>query len=445
MLKRLLVVISCFLTFGGLQAQDHPTAEDLEKRVHELEVQVQRMQTERGSAEVEELRRQIEILGQEVETLKVGQQKPEVTANTPQHGMGAAASKVYGTDSGLSIGGYGEFLYQDPSARQDLGLRSGATNQFNFLRAVLYTGYKFSPRVLFNSELEVENGTTERGGAVSMEFGYLDFLLRPEANIRAGVILLPVGLLNEQHEPTSFFGAQRPELEKRIIPATWGEGGAGLFGDAGRFSYRAYVVTGLDAAEFTAHESIREGRQAGAQAIAEDLALTGRLDWHPLEGTLFGGSFYRGNSGQARGFHGRVTLTELHGEAKIRGLNLRGLWAQGSIGDAGRINELNGLTGDASIGKRFGGYYGEVGYDLAAVLPLRQQSLAPFVRYERIDTQKSVPAGYLRNPANDFYLVTTGVSWKPVPQAVIKIDYQNYDNRDRSSVDQFNIGLGYIF
>ena len=442
--KFLISLFTCLFA-SVLAAQEQPTAEALERRVRELEAQVQRLQSINTSPEIEELRRQIEIIGREVETLKVGQEKQSPAADTEQYGLGAAASKVYRSESGLSVGGYGEFLYQDPSARQDRGFSSGATNQLNYLRAVLYTGYKFSPRVVYNSELEVENATTEHGGAVSMEFGYLDFLLRPEANVRAGVVLIPVGLLNEQHEPTSFLGARRPELEKRIIPATWGEGGVGLFGDVGRFSFRTYVVTGLNAEKFTADETIREGRQAGAQAIAEDLAFTGRVDWHPAEGTLLGGSFYRGNSGQGRGFDGRVTLNELHAEAKLRGINLRGLWAQGSIGDAAQINQLNGLDGQDSIGKKFGGYYGEAGYDLAAVLPLRQQSLTPFVRYERVETQKSVPAGFLRNPANDFHLVTTGVSWKPVPQAVIKIDYQNYDSRDRSSVDQFNIGLGYIF
>lgn len=444
-LRNLTLTLSTFLCAVTLVAQEPPTAEALEKRVRELEAQVQRLQTTSGSPELEELRRQIEILGKEVETLKIGQEKSEPVADTQQYGLGAAASKVYGKETGLSVGGYGEFLYQDPSARQNNGSSSGATSSLNYLRAVLYTGYKFSPRVVFNSELEVENATTERGGAVSMEFGYLDFLLRPEANIRAGVVLVPVGLLNEQHEPTSFLGARRPELEKRVIPATWGEGGVGLFGDIGRVSYRTYVVTGLNAEGFTADESIREGRQAGAEAIAEDLAFTGRLDWHPVEGTLFGGAFYRGNSGQGRGFDGRVTLNELHGEARLRGINLRALWAQGRIGNAAQVNALNGLEGENSVGKRFGGYYGEIGYDLAAVLPLRQQSLTPFVRYERVETQKSVPDGFLRNPANDFHLVTTGLSWKPVPQAIIKLDYQNYSRRDRSSVDQFNLGLGYIF
>ena len=378
---------------------------------------------------VAEMQRQIDVLTHEIEAIKTGQQKAAPEANETQYGLGAAASKVYRSDTGVSLGGYGEFVYEKP--------RVGEASA-DVLRAVVYTGYKFNDRVVFNSELEVEHANLERDGNVETEFAYLDYLLRPSANVRAGLVLVPVGLTNEQHEPTAFFGARRPLVEDAIIPTTWSDLGAGVFGDIGRVSYRGYVLTGLDAAGFGPEEGIREGRQAGGNALAEDLAFVGRADWHPFEGTMFGGSLYSGNSGQGRGFSGRVTLGEVHADSKFRGVSLRALVARGTIGNAAAINELNGLEGEESIGKSFGGWYVEGGYNITAMV-------APYARYEKLDTQRSVPAGFSRNPANDQSIFTIGFAFKPISQTVIKADWQNVKNRAGTGNDRFNIALGYIF
>lgn len=382
------------------------------------------------SDDLAELRRQIDVLTQEIEALKSGQLRKPAEANESQFGLGAAASKVYRAEPGVAIGGYGEFLYK--KSRQ----RASA----DFVRAVLYAGYKFNDRVVFNSETEVEHANVEHGGNVEMEFGYLDYLLKPQVNVRAGLVLVPVGLINELHEPTAYFGARRPVVEDRIIPSTWSELGAGAFGDIGRFSYRAYLVTGLQASRFGA-EGIREGRQGGAEAAATDWAVAGRADWHPVEGTTAGASLYSGNSGQGAGFAARVTLGEVHAVAKLRGFALRGLYARGTIGDAARVNEANGLSGAQSIGKTFGGWYLEGGYDLAS----GHQTVTPFARYERFDTQRSVPSGFQRNPENDGRVLTLGIGYKPIPQSVIKVDWQRVTNGARTGVSQFNVGLGYIF
>jgi hypothetical protein len=360
-----------------------------------------------------------------------------VEADTTQYGLGAAASKVYRSDTGVSLGGYGEFLYRDS--------RSSEPAVADVVRAVVYTGYKFNDRVVFNSELEVEHANLERGGNVETEFAYLDFMMLPTANVRAGLILVPVGLTNEQHEPTAFFGARRPLVEDAIIPTTWSDLGAGVFGDVGRISYRGHVMTGLDAAGFGASEGIREGRQAGGEALAEDLAFVGRADWHPFEGTMFGGSFYTGNSGQGRGFGGRVTLGEVHADSKFRGVSLRALLARGTIGDAAAINAANELEGGESVGKSSGGWYLEGGYDIGPILGRASQSISPYARYEQLDTQRSVPAGFVRNPANDLKVFTVGVAWKTIAQTIIKADWQNVKNRAKTGDDQFNIALGYIF
>jgi hypothetical protein len=302
-------------------------------------------------------------------------------ADVGQYGLGAAASKVYRSAPGISFGGYGEVLYENFGGRNDADAPV-AIDQLDFLRAILYTGYKFSDTVVFNSELEVEHGSTGRGGEVSVEFAYLDFLLRPELGVRAGMMLMPVGLVNELHEPTAFLGGKRPDVERNVLPSTWREPGVGLFGEAGRFSYRTYVVTGLRAESFTS-AGIRGGRQSGARALAEDLAWVGRLDFEPREGVLVGGSLYTGGSAQRRTtpagatFDGRVTLGELHGDLRYRGFSLRGLWAAGGIGDVTEINLANNLTGSRSVGERFGGWYAEAGYDLAGVLPWGRPPSSP--------------------------------------------------------------------
>jgi hypothetical protein len=429
MLKR---VATAFLSLALCTSAFAQEASDLERRLRALEEAIARLQP---TAEVAELRRQIEVLSQEVEALKTRQTEAPAAANTQQFGLGAAASKVYRSQSGVSFGGYGEFLYQNLEGRTDTA---------DALRVILYTGYKFNDRVLFNSEIEYEHANTERNGEVEVEFAYLDYMFNPAMNVRAGMVLMPIGFANEQHEPTAFLSARRTQVESRIIPTTWTELGAGMFGEVGQFSYRAYLTTSLNSGAFTA-TGIRNGRQMASQAKADDLAAVGRLDWHPFEGTMVGGSLYSGNSGQEQTFGGRVTLAEVHADAKFRGVYLRGLAARGTIDDAAAINAANRLTGAASVGESFGGWYAEGGYDLAGLLPRGEMSLTPFARYEQFDTQREVPAGFLRNPANDQNILTLGVAFKPMPQTVIKVDWQDVDNAANTGLDQWNIALGYIF
>jgi hypothetical protein len=428
----------------------------LEKKVEELERRLDQLATAADAAtraELEELRRQIDVLTKEIENLKTA--APETAPSGPRgaFGLGPAASKIYGVDRGVSIGGYGELLYQNFDDSRDDGAASGRTDEFDLLRAVLYFGYKFDDRVLFNSEIEYEHATTGAGseakGEVSVEFAYLEFLARKEVGVRAGLLLLPVGFVNELHEPPVFLGARRPEVENRILPTTWRELGAGVFGDVGPVSYRAYVVNGLDAAGFSASTPIRGGRQKGSRARAEDFGFTGRLDFTGVPGLLAGISGYAGDSAQGRlaaaeSFDARVSIWDAHAEWRFRGFQMRALAVFGRIGDAADVNVLRGFTGAASVGERFEGSYVEGGFD---VLSLRggPASLVPFVRYERLDTQKRVPAGFARDRANDVRIWTVGANYRPIPQVVLKLDYQDFKNEARTGVDQWNLGLGWLF
>ena len=359
--------------------------------------------------------------------------------------MGPAASKVYGVEQGVSLGGYGEALYQDFESSRDDG-SSGTTDQLDFVRAVLYVGYKFNERWLFNSELEFEHASTDESGSTSVEFAYLEYQQNEALNARGGLLLLPMGLINEQHEPTTFLSAKRPGVETVILPTTWRENGAGLLGELGDFDYKAYVVNGFDGAGFTAG-GLRGGRQKGSAALAEDVAVVGRLDWNGVPGLTLGASGYQGDSAQdLSGVDLDTTIYEAHLDWNWRGLCLRALVAEAELDDVAALNGALGLAGAASVGEQLEGYYVELGYDvLGALRPESGQSLSPFVRYEAYDTQAEVPAGFASNPANDVEITTVGLAYEPHHQIVIKLDYMDADNGAGSGQDQINIAMGYVF
>jgi hypothetical protein len=266
-------------------------------------------------------------------------------------------------------------------------------------------------------------------------------------NIRAGLVLLPIGFINEIHEPPFFHGNNQPEVERRIIPSTWREIGVGLFGELlPGLQYRIYAVNGLDARDFDSESAIREGRQSGSRVKAEDLAFTGRLDYSPgfAPGLLIGASAYLGNSGQDQTFDGQkadvfTQLYEGHVQWRHRGLELRALGAWGHIDDA----ELVSAQNDTVIGEAFYGWYTEAAYD---VIPLlwtgTTQYLAPFFRYEQLDTVAEAAAD---DPSRDREIFQGGISYKPIPNVVIKADYRNFEAEAGDRADEFNLGLGFIF
>jgi hypothetical protein len=457
-LKRILTTILLLLSFAiVLSAQQSPDrVRELEKKVEELQQRLDRLSTgadETLRLQIEELRRQIEVLTREIENLKTAAPEKAAPSGTRgQFGFGPAAAKVYGLTRGVSIGGYGEVLYQNFDEDRDDGAPSGRTDEIDLLRGVFYFGYKFSDRFLFNSEIEYEHGTTGSGseakGEVSMEFAYIDYLARSEIGVRAGLLLLPVGFVNELHEPPIFLGARRPEVENRILPTTWRELGAGVFGEVGSIAYRAYVVNGLDAAGFSASSPIRGGRQKGSRARAEDFGLTARVDFVGVPGLLAGASGYTGNSDQGRtvdgeAFDATVSIFDAHAEWRWRALQVRGLLTRGSIDDAAEINRLNGLSGASSVGERFLGHYVEAGWDV--LYGRGSDSLVAFGRWERLNTQDEVPSGFAANRANDVRVWTVGLNYRPIPQVVVKLDYQDFRNEARTGVNQWNVALGWLF
>ena len=400
---------------------------------------------------IEELERKVDVLADELSRVRTQVAVPEEASLKSAYGLGPAASKIYGIERGLSVGGYAEAFYtnfvdDDPEV----------PDRSDFLRMVMYLGYKFNESILFNSEIEFEHATTEEtvsagGGSVSVEFATLDFLWKEWANPRAGLLLLPMGFLNEVHEPPFFNGVQRPETERRIIPSTWRENGAGLFGRFGEdFEYRTYVVTGFNARGFS-DSGIRGGRQQGDRALAEDLAWVARLDWTPTPAWLLGGSFYTGDSGQDQTVGGvslpdtRLSLFEVHGQWQRGPFQARSLFSMSFLSSASELTNALGLEPDAPVADEMLGGYVEVAYDVWDLFFQGGKSLAPFVRVEYVDTQYDVPSGFTANRNRAFWLLTPGLTFKPHPNVVLKLEYRKFDPREGELADELSVGMGLAF
>ena len=208
--------------------------------------------------------------------------------------------------SATTVGGYGELHYNEPDG--------SARGQLDFHRFVLYLNHSFSPEIGFTSEVELEHTRIEagesEGGEIAIEQAYLDYRIAPAIGVRAGIMLVPLGLVNLYHEPPFFHGVERPNVDRHIIPTTWREAGAGIFGQPlDNLSYQAAVMAGLDAAGFSAQSGIRGGRQSGFESSVTDLAFTGRIDYTPPGGPQLGAAFFTGGSAQGEDSIGTARVT----------------------------------------------------------------------------------------------------------------------------------------
>jgi hypothetical protein len=411
---------------------------------------------------IDELERKVELLTSELAKMREEQGVPaEATELESYQGLGPAASRIYGASRGLSLGGYAEAYYRNV-------IEDGGVDGFDSadaLRAVLYAGYKFTDRIVFNSEIEFEHGTTGtnfdgQSGSVSVELASLDFLWKEWLNFRSGLLLVPSGFINEVHEPPFFHGVARPEVEQRIIPSTWRELGTGVYGQIGdSLTYRSYVLTGLDASGLS-NNGIRGARSSGNRSRAEDLAGVFRLDWTPLDGALVGGSIYGGGIDQSREFtrngvdyemdDATLLLWELHAQYRWKGLELRGLYAQTHLDGAGNVTRtLRGagrIGGDTAVAPTTAGWYVEAAYDVMPwIAPDKGWYLAPFFRFEWFDTQIDVDDQFASDSMKNVRLYTPGITFKPHPNVALKLDYRNFDPKDGEQADEVQLGFGVAF
>jgi len=365
------------------------------------------------------------------------------------------------TEESTTIGGYGEIGYTEPE-----GTGRGTVDVPRF---IIFLEHSFSPDISFVSELEIEHTRVEgeeEGGEVALEQAYLQYNLGERASLRAGLVLLPIGIINEFHEPPTFNGFRRPRFDRSVIPTTWREIGVGVVGrvpEVDGLQYQAYLTNGLNAEGFTAMDGIRGGRLEGAEAPLQNLAFSGRLEY--LNGGLrTGGSVYFGGSSGGNPelgdgvFDAPVFLYSFDAQFNVENLYLRGIVTGISIDKKvdevlHRTERIDSITGSTvvdyidPIGTAIGGGYIEAAYDVAKLFnPATSQQLMPFVRYEKFNTMADVPTDATANPAADRSYIVAGLTFKPTYNTVFKLDWTMADDATDAKVPgELALGVGYNF
>lgn len=392
-------------------------------------------------SKINELERRMNILAEEIQMLKANQL--QVSQNTSVYGLGNSASKVYRIKRGVSIGGYGEIVFHQDQDKNESDVSGNKSNKSEMLRNIIYLGYKFNDQWVLNTEIEIEHVNE-----IYTEFAFLDYLHSPELNFRTGLVLIPLGIVNEAHEPTMFNSVNRPELENKLIPSTWRELGIGVFGTIGKIDYRAYFVNSLDGNDI-GKAGIRNGRKKGGATDADDpenqntdnIATTGRVDYNVNRDLTVGLGFYYGSTTNTENEPSvGVAINELHAKYQRNALYANLLFVNIDIDGA---QEYNSVDTTALLADKMHGGYIEVGYDFYA--HKTNKSLIPFIRYEHFNTHDEVGAGITQDKSLDKTNITVGVAYKPLQQIVFKADYIKKTNDAETGVDQFNLGLGYNF
>jgi hypothetical protein len=382
---------------------------------------------------IEQLWEIIQAQQAEIDALKQQQAETAKTATDADEKAEAAVVAVEESASQGSvaekttIGGYGELHYNN-------GIKDSSGDDYNEIdlhRFVLTVGHEFNDSTRFFSEVEFEHD----GDEVEVEQAYVEFDLKDNLQARGGVFLLPVGIINETHEPTTFYGVERNDVESIIIPSSWWAGGAGVNGyfDNG-ISWNLAVTEGLKM-ETTGDNAfrVRSGRQKTSEALANDLAYTGRLKYTGIPGLELAASInYQTDASQEGGDGlGEGILYETHVIYQKGPFALRALYAQWDFG--GSAVKANGNDSQS-------GWYLEPSYK-----PWKQLGL--YARYEDVDAE-------LNSNRNDrFDQWEIGANYWPLEDVVLKVDYRsrNYDSTgiavspEFSNFDAFDLGIGYQF
>ncbi len=394
---------------------------------------------------IEELERRVQILEErlrQLESPKTPEKPAAVAIAAPVAEKTAPAPPA---ESRSPISGYMDFHYNNDRGALTPGVA-------DFHRFVLLFGHSFTDRIKFWSELEFEHALVEgreEKGELELEQAYIDFLVKPWLNFRGGMMLAPVGLINERHEPPSYNGVERPFVDTVILPSTWFDAGAGIHGDLGRgFAYKLFAMSPLDATGFNAEEGLRGGRQKGFQSVSERPAITGRLEFRGIPRLSLGASFWRGRTGfDLASVNPLVRAFEVDGRFSRWRFDFRGQFARVAISDAGDLNRaLQRRIGvSPNVASALRGFYWE---SAMRVLPRRwPHDLAVFHRYENFDTQHRMPAGFLPLKQFDRAAHVTGFTYYPEPDVALKFDYTVLRSQSAvfRSLHTINLGMGWWF
>ena len=364
----------------------------------------------------------------------------------PQKQLNAAQRILSGNyGQSVTVGAYGEMTYNQPESKN---------GELDVQRLVLLFGYKFNDKTQFVTEVEFEHVEE-----VFIEQAFVNYALASNFSIRGGLMLVPFGIVNEFHEPTTFNGVERPELDNVIVPTTWRELGIGVTGRFNDISlgYQAYIFNGFKSTSFDGSggvngvlkgsNGLRGGRQKGIQSTIDSPTFSVKLDYYGLPGLRLGLAGYFGdtqaedNVENIEGANIGLSMIGLDARYAYQRFTARGQYVHASLSDTEAYNDLTGKD----LGSRMEGWYLEGAYNL---LPQdKEQRLFAFVRYETYDTHADTDGALLRNDAYNRTDVTMGLSYHIAPGVVFKGDYQIRDNAlSGSNVDnRLNFGLGVWF
>ncbi len=364
-----------------------------------------------------------------------------------------SAERLLKNDGNLTIGGYAEVHYNQP-----IGSNSKSNATLDVHRVVMLLGYQFNERTQFISEIEYEHVSE-----VYIEQAFLQYKLTKGINLRAGLLLAPMGIINEYHEPNTFNGVERPFVDKYIAPTTWREIGVGLSGTylPANIRYQAYLMNGFNgydgSAKFSGKNGLRKGRQKGAESYMSSPNLALKLEYFGIKNLNIGLSGYFGKSqsvlydevDDAIADSSVVNIAMMGADFRYAnsGWQLKGQLYYNSLGNTKEYNEF---TGDDvvlnDLGKSMIGYYVELGYNLLKSNTNVKDELIPFVRYEGYDTQNTVDEGVIRDNSNAATIITSGLTWKITPKVAFKTDVQFVKKKsDDKSNATFNAGFGLMF
>ncbi|NND51727.1 MAG: hypothetical protein HKN54_04920 [Flavobacteriaceae bacterium] len=363
------------------------------------------------------------------------------TSSTKNNQQNAAQTILQGAlAKGLTVGGYAQVDYNQPE---------GKNGKLDVHRLVLLFGYKFNDKVQFVTEIEFEHVKE-----VYVEQAFLNYSVHPNINIRGGLMLVPMGIVNEYHEPTTFNGVERPNVDRSIVPSTWREIGVGLSGKLDNLSlrYQAYIFNGFASVNgekvLGGSNGLRNGRQKGAESTINTPNFSTKIDYYGIPGLRLGASGYFGRSqaedevDDLEGTDVGISMFGLDGRYLNGRFSARGQYIHAIITDADSYNNLF----ETDLGSELKGWYVEGAYNL---LPIgNEQKLDAFVRYEQYDTHAATRnANISRNLSYDRQELTFGLSYHVAAGAVVKADYQllNNSNPGNTEKGQLNIGFGVWF
>jgi len=349
------------------------------------------------------------------------------------------------TQKALTIGGYGEITYNQPE---------GDNGELDVQRLVLLFGYKFNEKTQFITEIEIEHVEE-----VFVEQAFVNYSVGDNISLRGGLMLVPMGIVNEYHEPTTFNGTERPAVDNAIVPTTWRELGVGV---TGRFpdasvGYQAYIFNGFKSTAsdgeggvkgfLKGSNGLRGGRQKGIKSTVDSPTFAAKIEYYGILGLRLGFSGYFGKTQAADnieaidGANIGISMVGFDVRYVFKRFTARGQFVHASLSDTDAYNTLTGRD----LGSTLQGYYGEVAYNLLPITA--QQKLYAFTRYENYDTHASTAGNLERNDAYNRTDITAGLSYHIAKGVVIKGDYQIRDNNvDGGEVDnRLNFGIGVWF